>query len=358
MPSSSNTEEFINKARKIYGYKYDYTLVEYRDSKSKVKIKFNGVVYEQTVNQHLGGKFVENGWVRVTLTDFLVKSKEIHGDKYDYSLVDYIDTKTKVKIKYNDVIYEQIPSHHMRGVCPERKTYKPSTSEFITKAKAVHGDKYDYSLTVYGKNNKTNVAIIYDGVIYYQTPLVHLKGGCPENISVKYTVSECVEKSKNVYGDMYDYTNSTYDDREFTFMCNGIEYQQNISTHLNGCLPLNMYKSKSKISKGESKIKSFLDNYNIIYQREKIFKECKNISALPFDFYIPSHNLLIEYDGEQHFGPVDFFGGVDKYREQLINDNIKNVFCENNTYGVKLWRISYLQYKDIYDILYEYFIKD
>ena len=105
-------------------------------------------------------------------------------------------------------------------------------------------------------------------------------------------------------------------------------------------------KCKRFNSKGEIKIKKFLDNNNIYYEQQKHFKE---LNQLSFDFYIPNKNILIEYQGEQHFHSIKFFGGETKYLKQIENDNIKREFCKNNNFI--LLEIEYFNYNNIEDIL-------
>lgn len=105
-------------------------------------------------------------------------------------------------------------------------------------------------------------------------------------------------------------------------------------------------KCKRFNSKGEIKIKKFLDNNNIYYEQQKHFKE---LNQLSFDFYIPSKNILIEYQGEQHFHSIKFFGGEKKYLKQIENDNLKKDFCKNNNYI--LLEIEYFNYDNIENIL-------
>lgn len=105
-------------------------------------------------------------------------------------------------------------------------------------------------------------------------------------------------------------------------------------------------KCKRFNSKGEIKIKKFLDNNNIYYEQQKHFKE---LNQLSFDFYIPNKNVLIEYQGEQHFHSIKFFGGEAKYLKQIENDSIKREFCKNNNFI--LLEIEYFNYNNIEDIL-------
>lgn len=94
-------------------------------------------------------------------------------------------------------------------------------------------------------------------------------------------------------------------------------------------------------SKGERKIRLWLESHNIEFDKEKSFANCKDIKPLPFDFYIPKINTVIEYDGEQHFRPIDFFGGDKGFEIRQKHDKIKTEYCKNN--DMPLLRISYNQ---------------
>lgn len=94
-----------------------------------------------------------------------------------------------------------------------------------------------------------------------------------------------------------------------------------------------------KISKGERKIKELLLHNNIKFEFQKKFKNCRNKKQLPFDFFINDVNVLIEYDGIQHFQPVEIFGGNKNYEQTLKNDQIKNQYCKDN--NIRLIRIRY-----------------
>jgi very-short-patch-repair endonuclease len=107
-------------------------------------------------------------------------------------------------------------------------------------------------------------------------------------------------------------------------------------------------------SKGEKLIAKYLDNKKIKYHREYKFDDCKNIGLLKFDFYLPEHNLCIEYDGRQHFESIDIFGGDIEFEKRKINDKIKNNFCINSK--IELLRIPFFQ-KNIESLLQEYFTK-
>lgn len=107
-------------------------------------------------------------------------------------------------------------------------------------------------------------------------------------------------------------------------------------------------------SKGEIKVKHFLDNYGVKYITQKTFDDCIYKEKLRFDFYLPDYNMLIEYDGEQHFKPVDFANKGIAWANKIfeynqIKDKIKNNYCENN--NIKLVRIPYWEFNNIDTIL-------
>ena len=95
------------------------------------------------------------------------------------------------------------------------------------------------------------------------------------------------------------------------------------------------------ISHGEKAIKNYLDNNNVKYIIQKKFDDCKDIRCLPFDFYLCDLNKCIEYDGKQHFQPIEFFGGEESYKTLQYHDLIKNKYCEEN--NIPLLRIPYYE---------------
>lgn len=105
-------------------------------------------------------------------------------------------------------------------------------------------------------------------------------------------------------------------------------------------------------SHGEREIWQWLQNHNIEYVQQKTFNDCKNKKMLPFDFYLPKYNVCIEYDGEQHYRPVDFFGGDDGLKQRQHNDTIKTKYCD--THNIHLLRIPY--FKNIEEELGAFFI--
>ena len=231
-----NTQEFIEKARAIHGDKYDYSKVEYVNAKTKVCIicTKHGEFWQRP-SKHLMGngcpKCAEiNRAVskRMSVDEFIRKAKEVHGDKYDYSKVEYKNNSTKICIicpEHGE--FWQAPYCHLKGQgCPKcgvksmwNKRGRIKTKEFIEKSKAVHGDKYDYSKVDY-VDAKTKVCIICpEHGEFWQTPNTHLRGsGCPKcgqektTVKQRLTTEEFVRRAKEVHGNKYDYSKVDYVD--------------------------------------------------------------------------------------------------------------------------------------------------
>lgn len=340
-------QEFLEKARQTHGYKYNYpNLTDKILSNQDIDIEFDGKIYKQKVVKHiLLGRCPEKNTPAKTTEQFIEEARRIWSDKYDYSLVEYKGALKKVKIIYDGVILEQVAVSHLKGQAPEKNLNKEN---FIRKAKLQHGEKYDYSLINF-KDGNTVVLIGYKGVYYLQKPYHHLSGSCPENynLSVKKTTEQFINESNRVHDYKYLYTKTNYISNQTKVIITCREhgdFEQRPLSHTQGSGCPNCNESK-----GEKIIAKFLDKNNINYCRQKKFTDCRNVFELPFDFYIPSKRTLIEFDGEQHFQPVEHFGGLKAYEQLKINDKIKNDYCEENY--INLIRIRYDQIDKIEEIL-------
>ena len=245
------TEEFIAKAREIHGDRYDYSKVEYVNSKTKVCIicPIHGEFW-QIPSSHLNGQGCRKcGFLntikkrKTTLKEFITKSKLIHGDKYDYSKVEYKNCGTKVCIicpEHGE--FWQSPYNHLNGCqCPKcsGKT-TTNTMEFIARALEIHGDKYNYSKVEY-INSQTKICIIcpVHGE-FWQTPNNHLRSqGCPKcGGKIITNTDEFITRAREVHGDRYNYSKVNYINSQ-TKVCiicpeHG-EFWQLPSAHLKGC---------------------------------------------------------------------------------------------------------------------------
>lgn len=222
---------------------------------------------------------------------------------------------------------------------------KLTTEEFIKKAKIIHGDKYDYTLTRF-INSNIKVKIICP--IHGEFEQYHDKHLSRKGCAKCGFISRCnkarsntqsfVNKALNIHGNKYNYDKVVYNGKEekviITCQKHG-DFHQTPHNHLagNGC-PI------CRESKGETQIAKWLDDNGIKYIRQHRFPDCKFKLPLPFDFYLPKYNTCIEYQGIQHFKPRSKFGGVKEFEKIKERDMIKVKYC--NEKGISLLVISYL----------------
>jgi ferredoxin-like protein FixX len=368
----SNTDEFIEKSRKVHGDKYDYNQTKYIGARNKIIITcpIHGN-FTQSPNSHLNGGGCPDCAIqqikdkqRFTTDEFISMAKDIHDEYYDYSNVNYVNTQTKVQIVCPvHGVFSMSPRHHInrKQGCPEcgkvkiGDTFRSNTLDFIKKSREEHGDKYDYTYVDYKKNSIPVKIICPIHGEFEQTPNTHLGGsGCPEcgKESVlqarTYDNDDFIRKSKEIHGEKYDYSlvNYTVSTDIVDIICpkHGV-FSQQAGSHMRGAGCLSCQESK-----GEMYVSNILKNLNIKFIRQHKFTDCrgdkgkKYCRRLPFDFYLPDYHTMVEYDGKQHFEPVSRFGGVEGFNKLKRNDEIKNLYCEKN--NIKMIRIPYTMNKD------------
>ncbi|MFW6226147.1 MAG: hypothetical protein ACOC3V_04245 [bacterium] len=179
---------------------------------------------------------------RLTTEEFIKKARIVHGDKYNYSMVQYEHNKEKVIIictTHGE--FTQTPNRHLSGDgCPKcGGTNKSTTEEFIKKAEKIHYNTYDYSNVRY-INNKTKVNIICTiHGSFFQKPNTHLNGhGCPYCSGVKkLTNEEFIKRANVIHDNFYDYSMIDYINTEnkIIIICpqHG-KFEQTPHSHLNG----------------------------------------------------------------------------------------------------------------------------
>lgn len=284
-----NLSDFIQKSKIIHNNKYDYSKFTYSGSQKKgiIICPIHGE-FLQNPNSHLlgtgcpkCGKESMANKSRKPLEQFIEGARKVHGNKYDYSRVQYKNNKEKIEIICPiHGSFLQTPQHHLKGCgCPKCAGRDNTTEDFLRKAKQVHGDKYDYSQTNY-VDYKTPVNIICkEHGQFYQLPNVHLHGsGCP--------------------------------------VCN--------------------------FSKGEQFIKNLLDKNNIKYiDQYKIDNKKYWNTIIRVDFVIYNNNkqFFIEYNGVQHYMPVKHFGGELRFQNQQKRDSQLRLYCED--FNIPLLEIKY-----------------
>lgn len=339
------TKDYIEEC-KVKGY--DLPVEEYINSITPIKHKCKrGHIYKQTPGNHInkGQKCPYcSGSHKRTTKEYIKECKECG---YDLPIESYINVDTKVKHKCNQCgyIYYQTPCAHLQGQgCPtcygnNRKT----TKQYIDECK-----KLNIDLPIKGEkyiNNRTKIKHLCRqcGSIYEQAPKPHLKGqGCPtcgalkraesRRKTTKHYIKECIHLGLDL--PIEDYVNAK---TPIKHKCkNGHIYKQRPESKLSyslGCPCCSQ-------SHGEKYIQKYLDKHNIPYIAQKKFNGLKDKQPLSYDFYLPKQNVLIEYQGIQHFESVSFDGKVSSDLEkQQYHDKLKREYAKNN--GYKLLEPTY-----------------
>lgn len=349
-------EEFIRRAKLKHGDKYDYSCVKYIGCRDKIIIKCpTHGEFLQVPDSHLNGSgcnlcgnIAIGKALALTEEEFIIKSKEVHGNKFNYNKLDYTNCLTKVKITCNEHgDFTQFPQAHLLGhigctFCKRINAEinrRDSQEEFVEKCVEKHGDRYDYSNIIYlGTKNKINVKCKEHGE-FMSNAGNHLAGhGCPK-CAVEYntdrlrsTKEEFIEKAKIVHGSRYDYSKVEYTrvHNKVIIICRNKghgEFSQEANSHLqgNGC-PI------CSESKGERLIRNILIKNNIYCLKEYKIPLQKN--RYKYDFYLPDYNLLIEFHGGQHYFPVKWFGGEDGFKRTRKRDIEKMTMAKDLKYKI------------------------
>jgi hypothetical protein len=344
------TKTFIEKSRLIHGDKYDYSKVNYVNGKTNVTVicKIHGEFYPRPGN-HTNSKsgcpkcsIIKQSQTQTKTTEQFIKdSIKVHGNRYDYSKVNYVRSSINVSIickTHGDFL--QTPNTHLKSEtgCPkcsiieQHEKQKKTTEEFIKDSIKVHGDRYDYSKVNYiDSNTKVNIVCKTHG-LFNTDPVNHVysESGCPECKIDTLTKSteEFIKESIEIHGDLYDYSKVNYvkHDENVIIICKKHgEFLQKPKGHTGGggC-------QTCSYSKGEKEIVKYLKKHKINYIPQKSFDDLKYKYKLRVDFYIPTQEIVIEYNGEQHYKPNEFFGGEKGFKESMKRDKLKEIYCKKN----------------------------
>lgn len=298
---------------------------------------------------------------RKTTEQFIQDAIKVHGDKFDYSEVNYINATTKVKIKCKNNHYFLLrPSDHTNlGIGCAKCSYSNNGKHnkyTINQLFDLLSNKYpDYEFIIDDNYKNISSKIIakcskHGQIIKKASSFIvgQICEECSGNKIGKLNKDFFIKQSIKIHDDYYDYSLSTIKSAQIKtkIICpkHG-GFLQTPNAHMNGqgCPICNF-------SKGELAILKWLKSNNINYNHQHKFKDCKNKRELPFDFYLPNYNLCIEYQGEYHFHAYERVGGNNGLKLRQIRDNIKRQYCQEN--NIKLLEIPYTNIDDVDMILF------
>lgn len=343
----SNVSEFIEKSNLIHNNKYDYSKSEYVNGKTKTIIicKKHGE-FKQSPLDHLNGygcRKCANEQNAIDLksntNEFIEKSIKMHGDKYDYTKVNYIDSHEKVIVtckmhgEFKQSPYSHLSGHGCKKCANEQNANnrRKNIIEFIEKSKLIHNNKYDYFKSNYVNNNTKIIIICREHGEFEQIPSHHLNGrGCPKCAikqnadNFRSNTDEFIKKSIKIHGDKYDYTktNYTYSYEKLIITCkiHG-EFEQRASEHYKGSGCPKCFK---KYSIQQIEWLNFIQTKDNIYIQHGENSKEYQIPNTRFkaDGYCKETNTIYEYHGDY------WHGNPKKFNSNEINKKTKCTFGE------------------------------
>ena len=312
---------------------------------------------------------------RKTKEEFIKDAILIHGNKYDYSKVEYINQLTKICIicPEHGEFWQRPKSHlnkHGCRLCGDEKSrnvntgkshkdYRPkeilNTSSFIKKAIDIHGDKYDYSKVNFISLIKPVCIICPEHGEFWQRPLEHIKqkSGCPVCANKKrydrfvMKQNDFVKKAMQVFNGKYTYDNVNYINNHTKVSITCPKHGDFLCTPQNHLKGRGCPICKSEIYVYENRLYGLLLT---IFKENEIIRQFKPewlSNNKSIDFYIPKYKIAIEHQGSQHFKPISYLGGDEKFYRTQILDKEKYDECIEN--GVTLLYFMYEKYIDTKD---------
>lgn len=342
-------EEVILRAKERFGDRLCFKDSIYQGNKNPLVVKciHHGIFTTTPLNLNRSKDGCPTCSIgKLQCDDFIKRANKRFDKKYDYSQVDYVNTSTKVKIVCKDhgsflmTPYE----HYGRGHgCPKCGVdrFRVTPEDYIYRVRKVHGDRYDYSKTKYVHNQKKVTIICREHGPFKQEARVHLDGsGCGKCFQKRNrsSLTKFIENAQKLHGDRYDYSNVEYVNNKtpVIIIC---RLHGEFKTLPNSHLAIRCGCPKCKESKGEMRIRNFLLSHHIDFIQEYRIAGFK----YRYDFYLPKLNLLVEFHGQQHYKPVNIFGGEAGYKNTVKRDKIKRELAKRNNY-----RMTTMSYRSMH----------
>lgn len=261
----------------------------------------------------------------------------------------------KCKCKKHNQIFYSMPTHLLQGqsgckICKSEKICSKNTKTHEQFCNDVV--KNNPNIKILGKYRGTSNTIEVQckkcGFIWNPNAGSVVSGfGCPKCVGRHKTTREFCDEIYKINPDIEiigEYINTSTKIKCRCKICNHIWRAKPDNLHVTGC-------PSCKISHGERLIVNFLNKNNINYEQQKTFIDLVGVGQrkLSYDFYLPDYNKLIEFQGEQHFRPVNIFGGEKQFKIQKEHDIRKKNYAK--LHNITLIEICYYEIDKIDDIL-------
>ncbi len=340
-----NTKDFVKKAIIVHKNRFNYSKVKYRTTDTKVKIicKKCKNIFMQRPGSHLRGVGCVHCAGKIPISEEMFKEilKDVHSDKI-ILLSKYKNKTLKVKVQCTcGNVWLTTPNHLIKRKqgCRRCSVLKKTMTNKVFKKRLKDEHNGNIIPLENYKMSRTRIKFkcLKCGKKYKSEPRNVLRNGCHSCANRKDYKEFNSELKKVHFGEIIPIDKyKTHRDRILVkhkcgYMWKAVPSDL-IGKKAHGC-PL------CAKSWGNKKIYHFLDKNKISFETEKRFSSCKYKIPMPFDFYLTKKKILIEYDGEQHFMAIDFWGGKKGLDERILKDKIKDDWAKKNK--IKLFRIKY-----------------
>lgn len=332
------TLNFITKANIIHNNKYDYSLVNYTNSRKNVDIIcVEHGVFKQRPSDHLNGQGCP---ICEKTQNFILKANLKHNNLYSYDNTNFVNSSTKVCITcpiHGD--FYQLPHAHLNGQgCPKCVGRNLTIDEVINKCNKIHHNKYDYSNLSFNKiKDKVSINCPIHGT-FEQCLMKHLNGqGCPKCAhNYKKNNYIFIQKAKQIHRNYYDYSLVEYDNNKnnVKIICpiHGI-FEQTPNNHLakHGCP-----KCVENTSSYQKELIDFIQN---VLSTNVVINDRKQIEPYELDIYIPTYQIAIEFNG--------LYWHSDKYVDENYHLLKTNLCKEKGIQLIHIFEDEWVYKKDI-----------
>lgn len=279
---------------------------------------------------------------RKTNEEFVREVYELVGDEYTF-LEEYVNNRVKIKIAHNLCNHEYLvtPKGFLKGNrCIDCNPYrKRTTNEFREIVRQRVGSEYTVVSEYIGHHDPITVRHTLCGELYKVAPSDFLKGRRCKKCHFKgemKTNQEWLSQVRELAGDDFVFLEEYKGDNvklQYRHFC-GREHEVTPNNFIFGTRCPHCQESS-----GEANVRRYLTENGLVFEKSKRFEGLVYEKPLSYDFYVPSCNILIEYQGIQHYEPVEVFGGETAFRLQVIKDNIKRKYSRDNR--IELIEIPY-----------------
>ncbi|AJI08873.1 MULTISPECIES: PDDEXK family nuclease [Bacillus cereus group] len=354
-------EEFLEEIRNLTGNEYTF-LEEYVNTNTPLNLIHNICEHVFKVRPtdfiHKASrcpKCKKN--IKLTFEEFKNRVFDLVGDEYTPS-GEYINSNTHLMMAHHvcNTIYPVTPAKFLSGRrCPTCfGKHQKSTKEFKEEVYDLVGDEYEVIGEYVNSQEKIMMRHNVCGCEYPVLPSMFLhRSRCPNCFgNEKKTTEQFKQEVYDLVGDEYSVI------EEYSGASNYIRMKHNVCRHEYSIVAVSFLRgtrcAQCKESKGERLINQILADKGIKFQRQYKFDKCRHINPLPFDFAIFKDEqvaALIEFQGRQHYQPIDYFGGESAFAETQIRDEIKKDFCKKM--DIPLFIIPHWEYESLEQLLQE-----